>query len=198
MTKAAYLVFSLLFAATPAKSADFSDPDWPCIQRKVENLSIGLMWPHPVEETVLPQEARDLAEALSLRRVGLDEAEEHIRAFIATYPETGPQLVGGVFRRVFDNLAGDRQRVMRGIANYARSQAALSAKIDDKRAEMDTLLAAGSPDYDRIDKLEEQIDWDERIYKDRNSALTYVCETPVLLEKRIYAIARMLMEFTPE
>ena len=32
----------LIFAATTAPAADFSDPTWPCVQRKVERLSIGL------------------------------------------------------------------------------------------------------------------------------------------------------------
>jgi len=198
MTKAANLLVLLLLAAGPAAAAGFSDPDWPCIQRKVENLSFGLMWPHPVEEQELSRDARELAARLSLRRVGLDEAEEYVHAYVESHPDTGAQELGNIFRGVFDNLANDRRRVMNGITNYAHSQTALSEKIDTTRTEMDTLMAAASPDYDRVDELEEQIDWDERIYKDRQRSLTYVCETPVLLEKRIYAIAQILMKFVTE
>ena len=40
----------LLLALIPALgwAADFSDPDWPCIQRKVPNLSVGQMWSGPI------------------------------------------------------------------------------------------------------------------------------------------------------
>ena len=38
------------------------------------------------------------------------------------------------------------------------------------------------------------MDWDERIHTDRQRSLTYVCETPVLLEKRLYAIAQLLQQ----
>ena len=69
----AFLVLCL--AATPGAAADFSDPTWPCIQRKVENLSLGLMWPHEVAQAggaaddALPRDAANLAETLALRGV---------------------------------------------------------------------------------------------------------------------------------
>ena len=58
---------------------------------------------------------------------------------------------------------------------------------------MSELLEKESPDFDRIDALEEQLDWDERIYTDRAKSLTYVCESPVIIEKRLYAISQMLL-----
>ena len=63
---------------------------------------------------------------------------------------------------------------------------------------MTELMAAEKPDFDKVDALEAQADWDERIYTDRAKSLTYVCETPVLLEKRIYAIAQMLLAVAEE
>ena len=32
--------------------------------------------------------------------------------------------------------------------------------------------------------------WDTRIYDERQAALTYVCESPVLIEQRAFALAR--------
>ena len=52
-----------------ASAAAFDDPDWPCIQRKVENLSPGLMWTAPVTPAELSPDARALASKLALRRV---------------------------------------------------------------------------------------------------------------------------------
>lgn len=55
-------------------------------------------------------------------------------------------------------------------------------------------MAQAEPDYDRVDALEEQVDWDQRIFTDRQKTITYLCETPTLLEKRLYAISQMLQE----
>ncbi len=192
--------FALFLALVPAVAgaADFSDPDWPCIQRKVENLSPGLMWPKPVTRTALPPEAADLAARLALRRVSLEEAETQVGDFLKKTAGADAQLLGNIFYDVFDKLAEDRHRLISGIARYSRNQIALSKKIEDSRNEMARLTAEKSQDFDRIDKLEEQIDWDERIYKDRTQALTYVCETPVIIEKRAYAIAQLLLKHVPD
>lgn len=197
MMKAVNLVLLLALVPGPVVAADFSDPDWPCIQRKVENLSAGLMWPHPVTKTDLPPEAEELAAVLALRRVSLEEAETHVRDFVAKHPPD-EQALGAVFLSVFDRLSENRKRLMSGIARYSQSQIALSAKIDADRIEMAKLSAEKAPDFDRIDKLEEEMDWNERIYLDRSRALTYVCETPVLIEKRAYAIAQVLLKHLPK
>lgn len=195
--KIARLALFLALVPAIAGAADFSDPDWPCIQRKVENLSPGLMWPNPVTRTPLPPEAADLASMLALRRVSLEEAETQVRAFLEKTPTADAQLLGNIFYDAFDKLADDRHHLISGIARYSRNQIALSKKIDDSRTEMARLTSENSQDFDRIDKLEEQIDWDERIYKDRSQALTYVCETPVIIEKRAYAIAQLLLKQVP-
>jgi len=188
------LALCLTQALGTAGAVDFSDPDWPCIQRKVEKLSASLMWPAPVTRTPLPPAANDLVEVLSLRRVSLRQAEALIQTFVEKTAPVDDQLLGNIFYGVFENLSGNRQRLIAGIARYSRSQIALAARMDEARAEMAKLTGEAKPDFDRIDKLEEQIDWDERIYRDRSQALTYVCETPVILEKRAYAIAQLLLK----
>jgi hypothetical protein len=197
MMKAVSMAFCLALAPALGVAADFSDPDWPCIQRKVEKLSAGLMWPHPVTRVDLTPEAEELAAVLALRRVSLEEAETHVRTFLEKQA-ADEQLLGSIFYTVFDKLSSDRQRLLGGIARYSRSQIALSEKIDAERIEMAKLTAENAPDFDRIDKLAEEMDWNERIYLDRSRALTYVCETPVLLEKRVYAVAQLLLKHLPQ
>lgn len=181
--------------ALPGQAANYDDPTWPCIQRKVERLSPGLMWPDPVSETELPAETAaqvaDLAELLLVRRFTLEELEPRVAAFA---DRTGGDidLLGRVFLRVFEVTASHRAQIMQGIGRYSLHQIDLARQIDGHRQEMSAALRAESPDFDRVDHLEEQIDWDERIYRDRQQSLIYVCETPVLLEKRLYALSQML------
>ena len=62
---------------------------------------------------------------------------------------------------------------------------------------MARLSAAESPDFDKIDAEEEKLDWDTRIFTDRQAQLTYVCETPVILEQRAFALGRAIAGHLP-
>ncbi len=189
-------VYVLIGVPSSGAAADFSDPTWPCIQRKVENLSVGLMWPHPVKPAALDPEtlvALDaLVDRLVLRRVPIEELESLVTEFIVEHGRDAA-LIGQVFSETFDRLSRTRTKLIKGIGEYSLKQIALSERIDANRARMDDLMAADAPDFDQVDSLEEQLDWDERIYTDRARSLTYVCESPVLIEKRLYAIAQMLL-----
>lgn len=184
--------------AAESHAATFSDPTWPCVQRKVETLSLALMWPHPVEADVTGPDAdqqndiNELADSLALRRIVLESLQPKIDAFAATHGGD-VESFGLVFQRVFHALSKRRTRIINGIGDFSASQIALAEQIDDSRMEMDVLLAAEQPDYDKIDIVEERIDWDQIIYTDRQRSITYLCETPQLIEKRLFAIAKMLL-----
>lgn len=189
------IVGAMILSATTAMAADFADPTWPCVQRKVDRLSVGLMWPDPPAAPDLSDEVStavdDLVARLSLRRIPVEDLPPYVAAFTEAHGHDRA-LLGHVFSEVFDRLARTRSTVIAGIEDYSLDQIALSERIDAARVEMDTQMAGDDPDFDRVDALEEQIDWDQRIYTDRQRSLTYVCETPVLLEKRLYSIAQML------
>lgn len=182
----------------PVQTADFADPTWPCLQRKVESLSLGLMWPKPVSEedirADLKPRATELVETLVLRRVPTEKIDLLVTEFVDSNPDLSDGDLGQIFRAAFQRINRERSKLIAGISRYSLTQIDLAVRIDDARNEMDALLTAAEPDYDRIDALEEQLDWDERIFHDRAQSLTYVCETPVLLEKRAFAIAQSLAQ----
>lgn len=197
------MVVGLVFGTGVSNAAVFNDPTWPCIQRKVEKLSLGLMWEGaqevPDQHSVkLGRDAESLADRLALRKLSIEEAEGIVTEFVAAHPGTDRDSLGTVFERVFRELGAKRSKIINGIGRYSLKQIALSEKIEALRTEMDDLLGQTSPDYDKIDKLEEQLDWEERIYKERSKSLTYVCETPVRIEKRLYSIAKILMNAVPQ
>jgi hypothetical protein len=177
---------------SPVFAAGSHDPDWPCIQRRVDTLSAAVMWPHPPENQatapVLSPEAARLAELLALRRLTLDEAESAVNAA----PDLTKDDYTAIFSDVFDRLNQRRVEVMGGITRYARNQARMAQEVEALRGEIASLSKAESPDFDRIDQLEEDLDWRARVFDDRRRSLTYACETPVLLEKRLYSLAQIL------
>ncbi|MCI5039400.1 MAG: hypothetical protein MRY81_06935 [Donghicola eburneus] len=189
------MALALSVATNQALAADFSDPTWPCIQRKVERLSVGLMWPDPKPEITLTdsQESavKELAAALSLQRVDMETAGQMVTAF-AQIHGAERDLMQAVFTQVFDTVGKRRTRIINGIGNVSTGQIKLAERIDETRSEMDRLMNQPEPDYDRVDALEEQLDWDDRIYRERQQSVTYLCESPVLLEKRLFALANLL------
>jgi len=192
----AALCVCFLGFADVAQAADFSDPTWPCIQRKVEGLSMGLMWPYLLEgepeyDSQTRTEMSDLADRLALRRIDPDDLAPQVAAFAAEH-DGDPEMLGRVFEQVFSTLNTRRTQIIDGIGDFSLGQIALAEKIDGMRVEMDAEMAQDDPDFDKVDTLEEQLDWDQVIYTDRQQSITYLCETPVLLEKRLYAIARLL------
>ncbi|ETX14225.1 hypothetical protein OCH239_03920 [Roseivivax halodurans JCM 10272] len=200
MTPRAFAATALVLGlAGHVSAADFSDPTWPCQQAKVEGLSPGLMWPQPLPETepamdeATRADIRSLVGQLTLRRLDLPEVEPALDTFAAEHGRD-PALMGHVFQEVFDIMSRTRAEIMTGIEEYSLSQIDLAERIDAARNVMEAEMAKEEPDFDKVDAAEEQLAWDERIYDERRQSLTYVCETPVLLEKRLYAIAQMLLK----
>jgi len=191
MIRAAVLALAM---AGPAFGAAGTDPDWPCIQRQQPNLSLGQVWSGPEPDEAAESLSREraianLAERIEQRRMPMNEAEAEIAAFAA---EAEPAQLVALMLATFRRIEQDRSALMGGISRYGRSQVALAARIEERRARMEEMEAAESPDFDAIDAEEAALDWDKRIFTERQQQLTYVCETPVILEQRIFALGRAI------
>ena len=190
----------ICLAGTPALAAGPVDPDWPCIQRRVPHLSLGQVWSGPVPDAAATErsqsaEIRDLARVISLRRTDLKEAGEAIDSFAPGRLATD---LTALMVATFRDIDTTRDRVMSGITRYAHKQEDLDRDINARRNEFDTANAAEPKDFDRLDALETQIAWATRVFRDRQQSLTYVCETPVILEQRAFALGRLIAAHLPE
>lgn len=189
-----YLVLSICLMAGMARAEGGADPDWPCIQRKQPHLSLGQVWAGPAPDDAVRDLARSpdiaaLADRLEQRRLPFLQAE----AEIAHYAQGADnQHLTALMVAIFDRIEPHRSALISGIARYGNKQVALSARIEDHRRRMAALEAADPPDFDAMDEQEKELDWDTRIFQDRQQALTYVCETPVILEQRVFALARAI------
>lgn len=183
-----------LLAATPIWAASGTDPDWPCIQRKQPHLSLGQVWTGPVPDDATKELARDpkiagLADRLEQRRLPIAEAETEIGDFAAT---ADPAHLTALMLAIFDRIEPERSALIAGIARYGQKQVELAKMIEDRRAKMAEMERAETPDFDAIDAEEKALDWDQRIFTERQHSLTYVCETPVILEQRAFALGRAI------
>lgn len=46
----------------------------------------------------------------------------------------------------------------------------------------------------RIDDLTNRVEWDTRIFEERRKTMNFVCEVPVLIEQRLFALARAIQQ----
>lgn len=176
----------------------FGDPDWPCEARKVVHLSIGQMWPLSTPDDLRAWEEdpkiADAAATIAARRTPMEQVGSIIDAIAKG--EGADARLTNLFVGVFSHIDRERARIVDGIVRYALKQRALSERIDADRVALQKLEAETKPDdYDALDRLDEKRDaltWDTRIYDERRKSLQYVCETPVILEKRLFEVSRMI------
>ncbi|MEM1383499.1 MAG: hypothetical protein AAGG06_07615 [Pseudomonadota bacterium] len=189
-------------AAMPATGHAFNDPNWPCVQRKVLHLSVGQVWAGPLVPED-PKIWRDDAEigpmvgTLAARRTPMGAVEAAVKEIgaDADAPTREAKLLA-LFAGIFQQIDRERARIVGGIGRFAVKQRDLAAKIDEQQQVLAKMRAETAEDdfdgLDRIEEMEDALFWDTRIYEDRQRSLTYVCESPVLLEKRAFAIGRLI------
>ncbi len=185
------------FTADPRPAAAATGGDWPCVQRKVPRLSIGQMWSGPLVEGEWEADAaiRALAPKLASRRLPVEEAGPLIDSFASTVGTDKSQRLAMLFAATFEIIDRDRASVVAGIERYSKRQQALAARIGDESLKIGELKRASdgsNPVLDRIEDAEVALEWDMRIYEERERSLTYVCEVPVLYEQRAFAIAKLI------
>lgn len=189
------LALGLVAAQVGTAHAESStDPDWPCVQRKQPHLSLGQMWsgPEPDDAVRALAETPDiaaLADRLEQRRLPIEEAQAQIGDYAKSADN---QHLAALMLAIFERVEPNRSALIAGIARYGNKQVDLAKRIEDHRARMAEMQKAAEPDFDAIDAEEEKLDWDMRIFQDRQQSLTYVCETPVILEQRVFALARAI------
>jgi hypothetical protein len=190
-------VILLLGLDATATAQPRPDPDWPCVQRKVPTLTAGTIWSGPNLEEVGPWgsdfEAAALAQKLSSRRTRVEEIGSLVDDFARKLGPDRAQRLTRVFAGSFEIINAERQRVIAGIERYARGQRGLAERIRDAADKITAVKdspAVATPK--ELEDLETRFAWDKRIFEERSQSLQYVCDTPVILEQRLFEIARQI------
>ena len=190
-------VLMLALTGSPALAAGGEDLDWPCIQRLVPEISAGMVWAGPPLDQALEwREDAEVAEAatrMAKRAMPLAEAEQAIEEFAVRHGAAKDPKLTMLFAGVFEEINGKRATVIAGIKRFTRRQKQLAGRIEAQLGELDSLTPGQGAEQDaRRAELIEQNRWDSRIYEQREASLTYLCETPVLLEQRLFALGRAI------
>jgi hypothetical protein len=190
-----------LGAAGPAMSADKTNPDWPCVQKKVESLSVGQTWDGPaVETSKVPwaddEKIKDLIQVLTSRKIPLPDAEEAIKKFANTQPpaERDTKLTL-LFSGLFETSNSQRKTVIGGLEKYLRSQRGRAQVVEQKGIELEQLREKSGLDEAAemaLAKAQEAFDWESRIFQERQQNIPVACEIPVIIEQRLFDLVKTI------
>ena len=193
---AAWLALS---SQEPARAADPRNPDWPCAQVKVPEISLAAVWAGPPLDDVGNSweddpKIKDLVARLAARRVPLEEAQKSAADFLAAAGDHRQETAKLVFAGLFATLNRVRSEVIEGIERYTRRQRTFVERIRANTLKLRALQDAHDPDQKQIDELGEQLQWDTRIFEDRRRTIGAVCEVPQGIEKRLFALSRTIQQ----
>jgi hypothetical protein len=194
----------LLATAGPALSAANNDPDWPCIQRKVPELSFGQIWtgaelPASAKDWSQDRRISELVEELAARRLPIADAQQQIKEFAADLPaDQMDDRLAKLVQGLFEHMDHERSEVMSGIGRYARNQLELAARLRKEASEVDAMRGKPDANINEIAARTDRLTWETRIFEERVQSLTYVCEVPTLIEQRLYALAKTVNEVLKE
>ncbi|MGQ0672137.1 MAG: hypothetical protein ACT4N2_04560 [Hyphomicrobium sp.] len=187
-------------AAVAAPTTGAPAGDWPCVQRKVDNIALSQVWDGPpVEEIKDWQDDEAIAKLityLATRKYSIEDATAAIEKFSASQPdaERDTKLVK-LFAGYFQTVAAERRTIISGIVKYSRRQKEKAEIIEGKGktiAELESKSGQDEAAAAELAKLQEEYDWDTRIFKERNDNLPIACELPVLLDQRLFEVAKSI------
>jgi hypothetical protein len=193
-----FMVLVLSGWATRVGAQPRPDPDWPCVQRKVPAVDSAAVWSGPDPAAALGDWSKDpeaaaLAPRLASRRTSLDEADRLIDEFAKDSGARKYERLTRVFAGTLELVNAERDSILHGIARYARGQHQLADRIRDEADRITALKDSPAvPESKELQDLDARFAWDRRIFEERRQSLNYVCEAPVLLEQRIFEIARRI------
>jgi hypothetical protein len=200
----AFILFAVLVTArclsvSPALAAGRPDPNWPCVQPKVPQMSIAAIWDGPsIADVGNAWEdnpaLKDLVVRLAARRTPLDAARKAIAEFISGDPTEKQNKATKLLAGLFDTLNQQRAEVIKGIERVDRKQKDLADKIRSDVAALRELQDRPEQDQFKINALVGEIEWSTRIFDERRKTIRYVCEVPTVIEQRTFALARSIRQ----
>ena len=187
-------------AQTAAQVKARPSTDWPCRAIKVADISLAAVWSGPPITDIAASAWRDdaglsaLATLLAARRTPIEAAEQAAHDFAAAQGADRRDKLLALFAAVFDRMAHERAQVIAGLDRFGRRQKDLADQIRTETADMRAEQDKADADPAKMQDLTNRMTWDMRIFEDKRKSVAYVCETPVLIEQRLFALGRIILK----
>lgn len=183
--------------ATGAAAAG-GDPDWPCQQRLVPELTAGTYWNGPA----IPENAdwradpkiAELIAAAASRDVPADQGEAKLAAFAdGLPPEERKTVIPELFAGLVDAINQQRHDVIVSLKELSRRQKSISGLVDKATDELrNAPSASDTANAGPRDEIEQRRNFLIRTFQQTQRTIQYACQVPTDLEARLGSYARIL------
>ena len=204
-TPVRWLAIATAALALPLSSAsamDEANPDWPCISRKVVEVSPATIWDGPslegFENWRNDDDIRKFSEYIVTRRITADEVEAAIKQYAEGVAEADrDKKLTELFVAALSRINDERKIVISGIERFHKRQLARAKTIEKEGLELpkgaalpDAPMSAG--EIDKLSPEEEKYKWEVRVFQERQQNIPIACEIPGLIEERAGLVARAI------
>jgi len=175
------------------------DPDWPCQQIKVSQLSVVAVWSGPPLD---PQQdgwrekprVADLVHEIAQRRVPIEQAQERIHAFVEQAADQKQPALLELFAGLFSVLDNERSAVVAGLDRFGARQKELAVALRSDTEKLRAMQADPGSDAGDVNQMTQRVMWEAQVFQDRSQSLSYACEVPGKIEQRLFALARTIQQ----
>ena len=174
-------------------------PDWPCQQLKVPEISIASVWNGPPIDAIDSTKPADPKQAelvahLAARRTPIEDARKLIADYLTGTDEEKQQRATRLFAALYSTLNAQRDQVMNGIERFSRKQKGAAEAIREKAQKMREVQDKSNGDPAESSDLASELAWQTRIFEDRRRSTSYICDVPVLIEKRLFDLGGAIQD----
>ena len=186
-------LLAALAMLTAAAGPPAPDPDWPCVQRLVPNLTAGTFWPTPISNVDWRDDPRiaGLVTTVAPRSEPVGQGVERLQAFAATVAANDRQAtLARVFAGLVDETNRQRDQIIDRLRAIARRQRAITKTVGHVTTEL-RALPPDAPPEQRTEVADRRA-FLIRDYESVERTIRYACEAPVELGARLGTFARAL------
>jgi hypothetical protein len=172
-------------------------PDWPCQQLKVPGIAIANVWTGPtleIGDAARPVDAKqaELVPRLAARRTPIEDARKLIAEYLVGTNAEKEEKAKTLFAALYSTLNAQRDEVMNGIERFSRKQKAAADDIREQAQKLRDMQDKPNADQAQTEDLAGRLAWQTRIFEDRRKSTSYVCDVPVLIEKRLFDLGKAI------
>ena len=188
----------VLLAAPGSVRAQFQipgqDPNWPCAQRLVTELSPGSYWNGPVPSHTTWRDDETLFTLVTEivdRDTPENDALGKLRAYVSALPvDKREAMLPAVFSALVDETNDERSLLIQRLEQLGERQRGMGDTIARLSNHIDALPAS---DPARVE-VTEQRDFDVRAFSETQHTMRYACEAPANMERRLGEFATLLKQ----
>jgi hypothetical protein len=174
-------------------------PDWPCQQLKVPGIAIASVWAGPpieIGDAAKPADAKqaELVSRLAARRTPIEDARKLIADYVVGTSAEKQEMAKTLFAALYSTLNAQRDEVMNGIERFSRKQKAMAVDIREEAQKLREIRDNSTADLSQTEDVASRLAWQTRIFEDRRKSTSYVCDVPVLIEKRLFDLGKAIQD----